>query len=180
MKKLLLIALICALATTLTGCDALQRKFTRKKKAPAKMPRIFQEKRYIKSPTPELYQKHYIYWVTWQAEVLQKLGKNRRRCERCMEELIGHLQDMQNMLVPEKGDVLTPHIKNLMVVRDMIAKNDLGKGNETYARMTLEREDRYIKREFSLSKVRKYIRKSFDEEPEANPAGPESAGPKTT
>jgi hypothetical protein len=63
-----------------------------------------------------------------------------------------------------------------MTVRDMIMKDDLGKGNETYARMTLEREDRYIKREFSLSKVRKYIRKSFDEEPEAKAVAAEGAG----
>jgi hypothetical protein len=176
MKKMMIILMAAFIAINLTGCDALQRKFTRKKKAPVKMPRIFQEKKYVKSPTPELYQKHYVYWMTWHSEVLQKLGKNRLRCERCMEELIGHLQDMQNMLVPEKGGELTPHIKNLMTVRDMIMKDDLGKGNETYARMTLEREDRYIKREFSLSKVRKYIRKSFDEEPEAKAVAAEGAG----
>jgi len=167
-KKSLSIVIICVLAVTLTGCDALQRKFTRKK-APVKAPRIYQEKKYVKSPTPELYQKHYVYWMTWQSDVLEKLGKNRLRCMRGMEELIGHLKDMQNILVPEKGDELTPHINNLVKVRDMIAKNDLGTGNETYARMSLEREDRYIKREFSPSKVRKYIRKSFDDEEETKP-----------
>jgi hypothetical protein len=163
MKKLLYIMLICAMALSLAGCDALQRKFTRKKKA-VKMPRIYQTKKYVKKPTPELYQKHYTYWMTWQSEILSKLGRNKRKDARCMEEIIGQLQDMQNLLVPEKGDELTPHIERLSKVRDTIVKEEMSKSNETYVRMTLEREDRFVKREFSLNKVRGYIKKSFEEE----------------
>ena len=50
MKKWILFIFVFFLAVNLTGCDALQKKFTRKKKTAVKMPRFYQLKKYSKKP----------------------------------------------------------------------------------------------------------------------------------
>lgn len=166
MKKFGIIFIVLLLIFNISGCAALQKKFTRKKKTEVRMPRIYQVKKYEKRPTPELYEKHYSYWVTWQSELLQRLGKNHKKDVRCIEEILSNLQDMQNMLVPEKAKELAPHIEKLMKVRDIILRDELDSANKDYVRMTLEREDRAIKRYFHFDKVKNYLKKSLEEEGE--------------
>jgi hypothetical protein len=163
MKKIIAVLLALFMVLNLAGCDALQRKFTRKKKETVKMPRIYQVKKYEKKPTIELYEKHYVYWVTFQSEILENLGESHKKDVVCIEHIVSNLKDMQAMLVKEKSDQLAPHIERLVRLKDSIEKEEMGHGNKTYAAATLEREDRFIKREFSPKKVRKFLKKSFEE-----------------
>ena len=163
MKKILMFMLALCMASSLVGCDAVQRKFIRKKKEkPA--PRIYQLKKYVKKPTPELYKKHYSYWVSWQDDLIRVLGENHKKDVRCMEEIVGNLKDMQNILVVEKANELEKHIERIEAVRGMILSENLGQANLSNARSTLVREDRYIKRDFCYAKVRDYLKKSFEDE----------------
>lgn len=163
MRKTIAFILAFSLLLNLTGCEAVRKKFTRKKKEAVKMPRIYQLKKYEKMPTPELYKKHYSYWASWHSELIKVLGQSHKKDMRCIEEIIGNLRDMQNVLIPEKGDKLAPHIDKLAKLKDMIFNKDLSDANKDYVRMTLEREERIIKREFSYSKVKNYLKKSFEE-----------------
>lgn len=164
MKRYFKVLVIAILAVNLAGCMALQKKFTPKKK-PVKMPRVYHTKEYDKNPTPELYQKHYAYWMTWQSELIKVLGDNGKKDKRCIQEIVGNLQDMQGILVEEKAAALEPHIVKMENVKDEIFGAEMTQANKDYVRRTLEREDRAIKREFSLKRVRNYLKKSFDEEP---------------
>ena len=164
MRKIFSVLIIFFLILNLTGCETVRKKFTRKKKPAPKVPRFYQVKKYVKRPSPELYHKHYAYWGSWQSELISVLGKNHKKDIRCIEEIVGQLIDMQNILVPEKGEELTPHINTLVKVKDIIDKENLSQANIDYIKSTLEREDRFIKREFCLSKVKKYIKKSFEGE----------------
>ncbi len=167
MKKLIAFFLIFFVLLNLAGCEAFRKKFIRKKKEAVKMPRIYQLKKYEKKPTPELYKKHYAYWVTWQSELIRVLGDNHKKDTRCMEEIISNLNDMQNMLVKEKADALSPRIKKLVTVKDIIFNEELTQANKDYVKRTLEREDRAIKRGFYYDKVKDYLKKNFEEVPEA-------------
>lgn len=164
MKRLLHVLIAFCIVLNLVGCDALQRKFTRKKKATVKMPRIYQVKKYEKRPSPELYKKHYAYWESWHSELIKVLGKNHKKDKKCIEEIVGNLTDMQNILIPEKGDILKAHIERLARVRDTIFREEMSTANRSYVLMTLEREDRFIKREFCYNKVKNYFKKSFDDD----------------
>jgi len=164
MRKFLTFLIAISLISGITGCDALQRKFTRKKKAVVKQPRIYQVKKYEKKPSPELYRKHYVYWMTWQSEMIKVLGQNHKKDIRCIEEAVGNLKDMQNVLLPEMAEKLQPHINRMSVVKDTILKEELSYANKDSVMHTLEREDRAIKREFAPGKVRNYLKKSFDDE----------------
>ena len=165
MRKIVAICLACSLLISLAGCaPEWQKKFIRKKKDVKKMPRIYQLKRYEKKPSLELYRKHYVYWETWQSELIEVLGNNSKKDTRCVEEAVGQLKDMQYILVPEKGDKLNPHIKNMEQIRDMIVRGDMTQPtNRDYVKRRLERTDRVVKREFSPNKVKNYIKKDFDE-----------------
>lgn len=163
MRRIISIFLIFFLLAGMTGCEGLRKKFTRKKKESVKMPRIYQVKKYEKKPSPELYKKHYAYWMSWHSELLKVLGANHKKDVRCIEETISNLRDMQSILVQEKADRLAPHIDNLVKVKDVILKEDMTQFNKDYIRRNLEKEDRSIKREFCFSKVKNYIQKSFDD-----------------
>lgn len=164
MKRLAVIVTVLCLAMSLAGCDAVQKKFTRKKKAVPKKPKIYQLKKYEKKPTPELYNKHYVYWQTWSAELIELLGQNHKKDVRCIEEMVSQLKDMQHILVKEKADELQVHIDRAQEVRDTIARGAMSFATRTSVKGTLEREDRAIKRNFITSKIKNYIKESFEED----------------
>jgi len=184
MRRIVCIIAVSALVLNLAGCTALQKKFTPKKKKQVKMPRVYQFKEYKKKPTPELYQKHYAYWMTWQSELIKVLGENGKKDKRCIQEIVGNLRDMQSMLVEEKADIFDGHIERLESVKSEIFGNNVTQANKDYTRRVLEKEDRSIKREFCLRKMRNYLKKSFNEEPPAEQAPQEIAvkdpGPEPT
>lgn len=163
MKKIITFLIIFSLAANLAGCAALQKKFTRKKKAGVKAPRIYQVKIYEKKPTPELYKKHYTFWSGWQSELVQVLGENHKKDMRCIEEIVSNLKDMQNILTEEKAKALDPHIDKLAAVGDMIFKSEVTRSNRESIIRALDRESRAIKKDFNYRKVKDYLKKSFDE-----------------
>lgn len=165
MKRAVSFLLVFFLLMNITGCEGLKRKFTRKKKEAVKMPRIYQAKKYTKTPSPELYKKHFAYWQSWQSELISVLGENHKKDMRCAEEVVGQLKDMQGILVPEKAEEMKPHIEKMVKVKDMIFNEEMSVANREYIRSTLEREDRLINKEFSYTKVKDFLRKSFDDEP---------------
>ena len=165
MRKISVFAMVFFLAMTLTGCDSIQRKFTRKKKETKPIPRLYQLKKYDVKPSAELYSKHYAYWQSWMSELIQDLGDNHKKDVRCIDEALSQLHDMQNILVQEKADALTKHIRRIEEAREIIIKEGLSQYNRNQIIMTLEREDRTVKSEFAVARIKDNIRDSFDETP---------------
>lgn len=165
MKKIFVVAMIICIAVNLAGCDSLQRKFTRKKKDTKPIPRLYQIKKYDIKPSAGLYSKHYSYWQSWMSELIQDLGENHKKDVRCVEEALSQLNDMRNILVTEKADGLSKHIKRIEEARDVIVREQLTQYNRSWVMTTLEREDRTIKRDFDVARIKGYIKESFDETP---------------
>lgn len=170
MKKILASVIIVLVAVSLVGCDALQKKFTRKKKDVKPIPRLYQLKKYDIKPSTSLYSKHYSYWGSWMSELLQELGQNHKRDVKCVEGALSQLHDMQNILVKDKADALNKHIERIEEARDVIVREQLSQYNRSWVLTTLEREDRTIKRDFNVAKIKEYIRESFDDAPAASTA----------
>ena len=106
MRKIISIVLISILAMQLAGCEAVQRKFTRKKKRGPITPRFYQEGMAETRPRIELYMMHYMYWKTWHEDLVVNAGKNAKRDKMACEELIANLNDMKKHLVNEKAKEL--------------------------------------------------------------------------
>ncbi len=170
MKRWGLVLLTIVLLVSLTGCDALQRKFTRKNKAPVKRPRFYQVKKYTRKPSPLLYKQHYEYWASWQDQLIQVIGENHKKDKQCIEEAVGNLKDMQSILIPSKAEEMQVHIEKMEAAKEVIFKGDLSFANKDDIRRTLEREDRAIKRDFCYAKVKDCLRKEQDDDspPKAN------------
>ena len=165
MRRWVSLLLILVIAASLAGCsEEWRRKFVRKNKEVAKKPRIYQTKRYDKEPTEILYSKHYNYTISWLSELAGCLGQNSKKDVRCIEEALGQMRDVQLFLVPEKAKELDKHINRLKEVQDLILRCDLGHANMDYARRSVEREERFLRSEFYYNKIKKYMKKSFDDE----------------
>jgi hypothetical protein len=168
MKRWVSLLLILVIAASLAGCsEEWRRKFVRKKKEVAKKPRIYQTKRYTKEPTESLYTKHYNYTISWLSELVDDLGQNSKKDARCIEEALGQMRDVRLFLVPEKARELDKHINRLKEIQDLILRRDLGHANMDYARRSVEREERFLRSEFYYNKIKKHMKKSFDEYEEA-------------
>ncbi len=164
MKRPISIILIVSLfALELSGCTALKKKFTRKKKEKPKIIRYRPVTKYEKRPNAELYQKHFVYWKTWQSDLIRRLGESRKRDTRCIDEIITNLEDMKKFLVDEKAKELQPHIDKLLTVREGILSRNLSKYNKDFIGRTLKREMMAINRGFAYGKVKDFLKKDSDE-----------------
>ena len=163
MKKWIVLLSVIFLVMSLTGCEALQKKFTRKKTT-VKKPRFYQVKKYTRKPSPELYKQHYAYWESWQSQLIQVIGENSKKDKQCIEEAVGHLKDMQNILIPTKAEEMQPHIEKMEDAKEAIFRGELTFAKKDDIRRTLEREDRAIRRDFCYNRVKDSLRKSIDDE----------------
>jgi len=165
MKELLrgilyLIASVVIL-TQLTGCASLRKKFIRKKKVTKETPHYSRIREYDNVPTMELYTKHYIFWKSWHREIMELLGQNSKKDKRCIDEMIGNLEDMKAMLVDEKGDQLDGHIQVLRDIKRDIVGGALTHFTRVRVRRTLEKEFTLIKINFTYRKMEPFIRAEY-------------------
>ena len=154
------ITLVFGLLLNLSGCAALKKKFTRKKKVKIEKP-FYRIREYDTKPALEFYERHYIFWINWHKKLVDELGNNYKSDLRSIRKMIESLGDMAILLVNEKAASLASHIDELVKAEDIIKQRNLTKANELRIRRILKREYSAIKREFLPSKVADYIRKEW-------------------
>ena len=153
-----LCAVCCVLCAGLTGCESLERKFTRKPKNPEQAPSpiiTFQD--YTRAMTPlDRYRKHYLMFKYWNDELLgalQSPSLNSKRLKRSSTEALAELQTLEGLIVDE----LAAHLAPLLDARAKIDRQLRSIGfSESQAQgitRTLEAQTRQIDREFSWRDV---------------------------
>jgi hypothetical protein len=155
--KLSSTAVILAMVLSLSGCAALKKKFTPKKK-PKKAPVIYSVRKYDVKPSMDLYEKHYVFWINWHRELISELGENFKSDIRSAQEMRGNLESMKSLLVDEKAAKLAPHVSELKKVEAILKKRNMTKVNETRIRQILGREYRTLRSGFSPTKMTGSIR----------------------
>jgi len=161
LSRLIILCLSVSIFFQLGGCAALKKKFTPKKKDEPQVIAQYQLREYNIKPSLELYEKHYVFWINWQRKLIDELGRNSKNDTRCAREITGNLEDMATLLVDEKAAELRPHIEDLNKVRTMIENRNMTVVNQTRVRRILEREYRIVKREFSPTKMKDFIREEW-------------------
>ena len=141
------------LAVGLSGCESLQRKFTRKPKHPEPVPSpIIQFQDYTRTMTPlDRYRKHYLMFDYWNSELLDALQQpplNSKRFRRDSSETLGELQTLQQLLNDGLASRLAPLIKERMRFDQDLRSGSFSDAQASALLRTLEAQTRQIHREF--------------------------------
>ena len=157
-KKIINIFLIVFLLCGLTGCEAVRRKFTRKKKAKPVRPMFYTEEEGEPARPPvELYITHYVYWETWMDDLIANAGKNKKRDKRAATEAIGNLMDMKKYLSDEKKEEIQLYIDEVAKITEKMLTGKVAKPRMGRLKQDLDRVRRRIVRKFYYKKVRDQI-----------------------
>jgi len=153
--------ILCALCSTLLGCEAFVKKFTRKpnkEKAPEEM--VLQPEEYpsLFKNNQEAYQQYFLYWQSWQEELgnaLLSVNSQKKQLS-CIDQAIKNLTQLKTLLDEGKAAALDAYIQQSLALREDIAA-DIYAQNTNANRFAAEKLKRNIMRNFSYSKTKNHI-----------------------
>jgi len=160
----LLVACCLSLVASLTGCESLQRKLTRKKKPqpPPTPVTIFQD--YSAAMTPlDRYRKHYAIFDYWNAGLLAALEArplNPKRIKLASTEALGELETMKSLLADEAAARLEPLVKEQTEIHRVLLSSGFDASRSAVVNRRLEAQTRSIHREFFWRKVQDQLKTS--------------------
>ena len=140
------------------GCEAFVRKFTRKKKKRRVIEEVvFVPEEYPENPLTqeELYRQYFIFWKSWQEELISylRVNSNHKKQLSCVEEAIKNLNVLKQLLVQEKAEELEKIIAEMNSLKDSIARDIYGT-KTVQNRNRVESLYKKIFRYFSFAKVK--------------------------
>ncbi|HEX9779817.1 MAG TPA: hypothetical protein VGB20_01230 [bacterium] len=173
--RLALAAALGAGAGGAAGCESMQRKFTRKPTKPAERPApVIGFLDYSRATTPlERYQKHYLIFSYWHAELLAALDDvpaSAKRLRRTSEESLGELGTMQELLTGEAAAQLAALIEERSRIDRELQHSAAPSARLPMLRRMLEAQSRRIEREFYWREVESMLAPADAEAQAAPPA----------
>jgi hypothetical protein len=159
--QIIILSTLYFLLSTLIGCEAFVRKFTRKpKKAKLEEP-VFVPEDYSLSdiPVQERYRQYFLFWKSWQDElisVLNSSGSHKKRND-CIKQAIENLGEIRPFLFEEKQKELDVYLQRLRRLEKEIDKDIYG-AKLTIHKSRAESLKRNILKNFSYSNVKNYLR----------------------
>jgi len=125
-------AAIIILCVSIAGCAGVQRKFTRKKKQEEKPLVVITTYDYAKElRVDELYKKRFLFWKSWQGELIYRMDGTYKKRTECYDELVQNLLEMQKYLNDDKYKELEAFITEIKSIGPNVKKIDLT-GSEKY------------------------------------------------
>jgi hypothetical protein len=159
-KAVFLFSSFCFL-TSILGCEAFARKFTRKpKKVEVEKPVLMPEDYSLSDiPSEQRYRQSFVFWQSWQEELVTALTSKASHKKRmtCIEEAIKNLEEMKPLLFEEKQKELDVYLGRLRSLKKDIAKDIYG-ANVAIHRIKAESLKRNIFRDFSYLKIKNHLR----------------------
>jgi len=161
-KRILSVLLFGFLLLDLLGCEAFTRKFTRKSKkadAPIELVLIPQEYKGPDMTKEEIYRQHYLYWGSWQGELINALTQkaNLKKKVDCAQEAKKYLVNMKMMLVDDAQKNFDQEIAKFNGLLADIKKDIYG-ANDNWNLREAERIKSRIHKNFVYPKVRNYLK----------------------
>ena len=148
---------LCFLLNTL-GCEAVARKFTRKKKGEdtSTQEMVLAPEEYKSDLTAEQqYRQYLLYWKSWQDELIGSLstGANHKKQIDCANEAIKNLLNLRVFLKEDTQKKLDGYIAQLENLKEAIT-NDVYGNSISGNRSTAEQIKRSILKLFSYGKIK--------------------------
>jgi hypothetical protein len=162
-KILVLYCGLWAVVSGLCACEGFARKFVRKPKPQDKKEEeivlVPQEYKAEELNNEELYRQYFLYWKSWQDELIDNLserGLNHKKQIDCLKEALGNLMKLRDLLEAEKQKLLDNYINEMNNLRADISK-DLYENFIVNNLMRARQLKRNIQRDFSFSKIKAHI-----------------------
>ena len=160
--QIIILSILYFLLSTLIGCDAFVRKFTRKSKK-ENLPKqelvlVPEEYKPPKMTREEVYRQYLLYWKSWHDELINSLlgnSSNKKQID-CANEALKNLDSLRGTLQEAKQKKLDIYINQLKDLKKEITE-DLYGNNISSNRLTAERIRRDILRDFSYNKIKDYL-----------------------
>ena len=151
-------AVIIILSISIAGCAGMQRKFSRKKHKEEKISTVVTTYDYAKElRVDELYKKRFLFWKSWQGELIDRMGDGYKKRAECYDQLMQNLLEMQKYLNDEKYKEIESFIVEIKSVDHDIKKIDLTQSERYRIMQLLEKTRRRIDKRFSYSHVKNYL-----------------------
>ena len=162
MKRIIILATCYSLLVTLVGCESVAQKFIRKpKKKDMEDEIVLVPKDYssIKVPVEERYRQNFVFWKSWQEELVVSLDSSDSYKKRisCISEAIKNLERNRPLLSREKQKDLDAYLDKLRDLHNSISKDIYG-GNSISHKNKAEVLKRDILRDFSYLAIKEYLR----------------------
>lgn len=169
-RRIMLIAYCLVLSAALTGCESLQRKFTRKSKRPEARPNpIISFQDYSQAMTPlDRYRKHYLIFDYWNSELLaalQDAHPNPKRFKRASGEALSELEALKDLVTEDVATQMTPILEERATIHRQLQSGTFTQSQATGVWHRLESQTRQIHREFFWRDVEERLKPPVVQEP---------------
>jgi hypothetical protein len=142
----------------MAGCGGLQRKFARKKTEETRISPVITTYDYSKElRAEELYKKHFLFWKSWQTELIDRLSGTYKKRAECYNYAIMSLYEMKKYLKEPKAAELEEFITMIKSVDPEVKEPRLSRSQQYRIGNMLESARRRIDRQFSYKKVKDYV-----------------------
>ena len=149
---------VLILCVSLAGCAGLQRKFARKKEKEERLAPVITTYDYSKElRVDELYKKHFLFWKTWQMELIERMDASYKKRRSCYDHTLASLAEMKKYLADAKAAELEPFVAQIKSIDPDIRKKRLTKSKKYRMRVLLEKTRRQIEKKFSYSDVEGFL-----------------------
>ncbi len=163
-RWMIFVSCFLVLAMTLSSCEPLRKKFTRKKKAesaesmevPILEPIEYPKKVYS---SLDLYKNHFTYWKAWHKELMQSIVDNQgtKRKLYLLAQDVTQLTEMQKLLPENKQVLLKDTIERLAKFR-VDVESPVPSRDASAWRAELESIDKKIRRDYAVEKMQDSLR----------------------
>ncbi|MCX5715937.1 MAG: hypothetical protein NTV07_03580 [Candidatus Omnitrophica bacterium] len=161
LKKCFHSVLVLILCIGVSGCGAQWKKKFVRKRAPQEGPEqvfVYEPKDYRPEPNPVLYKRSFVFWKSWQEELINRLGENRAADVRGFEEVLKNLDEMKGCLKDQKAAELEMYRKKLYDFYKTYKEDDLDKPAAMHMQQDLDRLMLKMDKLFRFSRVEKDIK----------------------
>lgn len=148
-----LLTAYCLLLTAATGCESMQRKFTRKPKHPQAPPTpVIHFQDYTQLITPmDRYRKHYVmfeYWNDGLIQALQFRPLNGKRLKLASAEALTELRTLHALLADDMAQRLAPLLEQRERLTRQLQQGMVSASDTDTIRRLLEEQARELHRSF--------------------------------
>ncbi|MBL7084870.1 MAG: hypothetical protein ISS43_02035 [Candidatus Omnitrophica bacterium] len=147
--------------SALCGCEAFRKKFVRKPKEEKQIEVVVHTQEYSSEYSPEqIYKKYFLFWRSWHEELVNSLNAqegNRKKLISAAKKSVENLQQMRQLLLPEKQDRLDIYILEQKSIVRELNKRRLSPAQRLKIKTRLEKQRRQIQKEFGYSHIQEHL-----------------------